>query len=120
MNPFRYRFGIMQCLLALLLLLDAPYPGLEARGPVQVSTSIGSAAVVLTAQPPETVYKHETARSIGVIKRGEDPSPKAVGISPSSGVTPPPFSFARALAPPALNVRRHRVLASPPTGPPFA
>jgi hypothetical protein len=120
MNSFRIRFGIMQCLLALLLLLDAPHPDFGLRNTAAVAAGATSDAVVLASQPPETVFKHETANSLCIVKRNDDHGPKAIGPAAPGIVGPPRLVVASQPAPPLLHVPRHRVLAAPPTGPPSA
>jgi hypothetical protein len=120
MNRLRIRFGILQCVLALLLMLDAPNPDFDLRGPASVAAASASDLAVLSAQPPEAVYKSETGNGAGIFKRKDDHGPQP-GASASAGtIEPPRLELARSAAPPALHVRRHRVLASPPTGPPSA
>jgi hypothetical protein len=120
MNRFRVRFGIMQCILALLLLLGAPNSDFGAGNTAAAAVAPAADAIVLASQPPNVVYKHETASGICIVKRNDDHNPGAIGTATAEEVDPPRWVHSRKPDPPPLHLWRHRVLAAPPTGPPSA
>jgi hypothetical protein len=113
----RFVFGIMQCVLALLLLVGGPSQTHPSYGSTILVLAASADLVVSDAQPHKGAIKREAEQNLG-LKRTHWPSPKALVPAQSEGPAPTSFVEAGHCTPSALHVSLHRPCAAPPTGPP--
>lgn len=114
----RFIFGIMQCVLALLLLVGGPNQAHPSSGATLLRPADGAGPVLADAHPHKGALKREAEQNL-TAKRGHWPGPKGVvPARPEKGAEPTGFVEAAFCIPPAPDGRRRRICASPPTGPP--
>ncbi len=113
----RFVFGIMQCVLALLLLVGGPSQSHPSYGSTILVLATGADLVVSNAQTHRGAIKREAEQNLG-LKRNHWPTPKALVPAQSEATAPTSFVEAGHCTRPALHVGLHRPCAAPPTGPP--
>ncbi len=113
----RFIFGIMQCVLALLLLAGGPNQSHPSHGATIQFSLAGADLAISDAQPHKGAIKREAEQHLG-IKRDHWPTPKALTQAQPKASERASIVEARYCIRPPLDVERHRPCASPPTGPP--